>query len=512
MKNTILLIILLPIYLAAGPFDGKSDCEPLFIRLSFSSERADTAMGITWNTKEKCDAIAMVGELSDLEFMYYGTSSAGPDGTGWINEVTVTGLKHSTKYNYIVGNGTIYSPVNTFITAPLKGACDRFSFTVASDSRADQEEDSVTQKWANIMSESLLDPETAFIINGGDLVYDGALAYQWVKWLEVTPSIISNKPFMAALGNHDDGPVDGDGAHYNKIFNFPKNPVTNTEDSYYFIYGNALFVVLSTSSFKDKFADLALWMDSVFEEHKDVAWKIVFLHHPIYCSAGTGIVSSVGHEPNEVGQNLHFVPVFDKHKVDLVVGAHNHYYERFSPSFGSKDNKYPIPVNDPSLGTVYVLSGGGGATTIPDQLTNLMCTSAFVDGSKSCSGLMHYLKIRIDSNVLTMETWATSQQTLSNNPSNRELIDQYTITKQSVECATEEPDDTEVSDESIEPADENNEIPDEKVIETPDETADTPDENNTVPDESTSQVPDNSDTGQTEEISSERSGCSVISL
>ncbi|HOB72799.1 MAG TPA: hypothetical protein PKM18_13530, partial [bacterium] len=103
-------------------------------------------------------------------------------------------------------------------------------------------------------------------------------------------------------------------------------------------------------------------------------------------------------------------------------------------------------------------------------------------------------------------------QTLSNNPSNRELIDQYTITKQSVECATEEPDDTEVSDESIEPADENNEIPDEKVIETPDEPADTTDENNNVPDESTSKVPDNSDTGQTEEISSERSGCSVISL
>lgn len=30
-----------------------------------------------------------------------------------------------------------------------------------------------------------------------------------------------------------------------------------------------------------------------------------------------------------------------------------------------------------------------------------------------------------------------------------------------------------------------------------------------VPDESTSQVPDNSDTGQTEEISSGRRGCSV---
>ena len=146
MKKAILLILLLPIYLTAGPFDGKGDCEPLFVRLSFSAERADTAMGITWNTKTECNPVVKAWIDLDSILEFNGTSAPGPEGTGWINEATLTGLKHSSLYNYIVGDGSVFSIPQTFLTAPLKGSCDRFSFTVASDSRADQKEDSVTQK------------------------------------------------------------------------------------------------------------------------------------------------------------------------------------------------------------------------------------------------------------------------------------------------------------------------------------------------------------------------------
>ena len=58
-------------------------------------------------------------------------------------------------------------------------------------------------------------------------------------------------PMMPALGNHDDGPGDGNSANYNRLFVLPTNTVTGTEDYYYFIYNNLLVFSLSTQTFED---------------------------------------------------------------------------------------------------------------------------------------------------------------------------------------------------------------------------------------------------------------------
>jgi len=58
---------------------------------------------------------------------------------------------------------------------------------------------------------------------------------------------------MPCLGNHDTGPGSGDGANYNRLFALPRSigpHGSGTEDYYAFTYGNAVFVSLSTESFK----------------------------------------------------------------------------------------------------------------------------------------------------------------------------------------------------------------------------------------------------------------------
>jgi 3',5'-cyclic AMP phosphodiesterase CpdA len=65
-------------------------------------------------------------------------------------------------------------------------------------------------------------------------------------------------------------------------------------------------------------------------------WKVVLLHHPAYtCGAYRS-------HPEVVRR---WVPLFERHGVDLVLSGHDHNYQRFAPR----------------RGVTYVVHGGGGA-------------------------------------------------------------------------------------------------------------------------------------------------------
>lgn len=491
MKHFIgpLIFLFAALPLAAADFDWNdvSPCQPQFVKVSFDDPDTARHIGVSWQTRESCLGRLRFGTAPDaLDTQVSAQNREISGNLRHIHEVRLSGLAPATTYYYAVGTDPEWSPVHTFRTAPMATTCLPFAFSIASDSRADNEGDGATQKWANIMNEALSDPEMAFILNGGDLVYDGADDEEWLKYLAVTPAIMADKPVMPVIGNHDDGPGEGDTAHFNNLFQLPRNPVTGTEDSFYFRYGNALIIGLSTATFTGLFAETAAWMDEILTQNADALWKFVVVHHPFYCSAGLDINELVGHEPNEKGQNPFFIPVIEAHHVDVVLMAHNHYYERFDPILGADDTVYPVKASGYDTGTLYVLSGGGGATTIPDALTNLMCGIGKVDGSAVCSGLMHYVKIRIHRNTLTLETWATAQQALSVNQNNTKLIDQVTIAKPESPCSDELPDDEEEEDGEKDLKDEEDIKDDEEEIEDAVAVVD----ETTVPDDDTAAVVD----------------------
>jgi MYXO-CTERM domain-containing protein len=113
--------------------------------------------------------------------------------------------------------------------------------------------------------------------------------------------------------------------------------------------------------------------------------------------------------------------------VDVVFTSHNHWYERFHPSAcatqGDPDSDSACSVGSDQFaaGTVYYVTGGAGAFTIPGML----CGSE--TGRAKCSGDHHYILVEIQDHVATLQTWAAFPQT-------NQVIDSIVITKETADC------------------------------------------------------------------------------
>lgn len=409
---------------------GELWAAPQYVRLSFTDD-SHTTMTVAWNT-----AADVAGEVrygtspGNLTQTATGISNLGPGPMGYIHEVTLTGLQPDTLYYYQAGETNDgYSPEYSFVTGPTPHQeCGEFDFLFLGDNRPDG-----TLGGGENYDQILQQAEAhnaAFLLNGGDMVIDGDQLDQWANYLAYSESSSAFMPFMTAIGNHDNGPGEGDSAYYNQLFALPRSTGTygsNTEDYYYFLYGNAIVVSLSTDTFKGgstPFQNQADWLDEVLTAHPQT-WKIVFLHKPIYTSE---VVFSISHEPNEEGQNAAFVSVFDAHHVDVVLTSHNHWYERYEPSAcGNQSNPgsdMPCPVGgDPANGTVYYVSGGAGAFTIPAWL-NFTPPA----GQVKCLDNHHYMLFQVEDTKLTIDTWGAFPQA-------NQIIDTLEIQKQStVDC------------------------------------------------------------------------------
>ncbi len=407
---------------------------PKFIRLSVSNP-SDTTMTITWTTDIDTPTEVVYGDTpGSLDFRAEGTSFRSVGDLEFIHEVQVTDLEPDTTYHYLVGSeSTGFSLENTFHTGPAQDQdCGSFSFGVLADNRPDPTFGG-GENYPQILSElALRGPD--FILNGGDMVIDGDEIDQWVDFLGWTTDISADIPFMPTLGNHDDGPGEGDEAYYNQIFSLPRSEGANssgTEDYYFFTYGNAIFVSLSTESFSGgdiPFAEQAAWLDRVLTENPR-RWKFVFIHKPIYTFEAA---FSISHEPNEENQNAAFVPVIDRHHVDVVFASHNHWYERYEPSNCSdsgrpgSDSSCSVGAENYADGTVYVITGGAGAFTIPEILCQGFTP---VQGRVACRDPHHYVTVSIEDDTLSFEAREALGET--------GLMDSFTITKPGVDCAPE---------------------------------------------------------------------------
>ena len=431
-KARILVALAIVLSLPAG-----AEAAPKFLRLSITGP-SDSSMTVTWNTDSETESVVRYGTGSGIyEPDVTGSSFRATGELGYIHEVTLENLEPDTMYYYLAGSpASGFSPENTFSTGPeVDESCSSFSFGFLGDNRPD-DTFGLGTNYPEIMAE-LAARGPSFILNGGDLVYDGVEVDEWVDFLGWTTDIGADIPYLAALGNHDDGGPADMVDNYFQVFALPRTTRENgdeVEDYYYFTYGNAIFVSLSTESYEGgatPYGEQAAWLDQVLTQNPR-KWKFVFLHKPIYTYEG---ILGASHGPNEEGQNAALVPVFDRHHVDIVIGSHNHWYERYHPSacstIGRAGSDEPCSVGEGAFadGTVYIVSGGAGAFTIPEP----MCGNLLgVDGRFTCLDPHHYLYITIENETLTYQTWAAF-------PQEPELIDVFQIVKPTDECATAPP-------------------------------------------------------------------------
>lgn len=168
------------------------------------------------------------------------------------------------------------------------------------------------------------------IVHTGDLAYDSGS----IEDIEHTvfgfyAQLFRHIPFFPASGNHDYETMQG--APFRGVFALPGD---SGEKWYSYDWGRVHFVALDTEA---SYTTQAAWLDQDLAATA-LPWKVVYFHRPAYSSGQHGSDSSLRRA---------LEPVFEKHRVQLVLAGHDHNYERTVPQ----------------RGVLYVVTGGGGVGT-----------------------------------------------------------------------------------------------------------------------------------------------------
>ena len=257
------------------------------------------------------------------------------------HRVVADGLEADTVYDYSVGDGSPdgWGPWQRIKTAPdrLRGV----RLLYLGDAQTGLE------RWGRLLATaSRRHPETDFVLLAGDLVDRGNERTNWDHFFLRAARVFERLPVVPCVGNHeylDMGP-----RLYRAFFSLPPNGPAGVEPGlvYHFECGDTCFAVLDSTlavSDPDQAKRQAKWLDGVLARSR-ATWKIVAFHHPVYPSHPWRDTPVLREQ---------WVPVFDKHHVDLVLQGHDHAYLRTYPMRGGHQAAAG------SKGTVYVIAVSG---------------------------------------------------------------------------------------------------------------------------------------------------------
>jgi predicted phosphodiesterase len=291
--------------------------------------------------------------------------------------VELKDLDPDTPYYYQLEIGNHTFGIHSFRTAP--GSEKAFTFSVYGDNRIKDTSFKYPHPHGQIVAGVQRD-HPAFLINTGDIFKTGVdTALYMEDFFLGAKDFIANTPIFLAIGNHEYG-GDPDATATKKYFAFPGNRTWYQMD-----YGKVQFLFLDSTKLlykwegaeriKKSAAEIAedeqlRWLENKLTEPKP-QWRIVVLHHHIFSSGIFGTDSTLVQ---------HLVPLLEKYNVDLVLGGHEHNYER------SEKN-----------GITYILTGGGGSYLRPVNVNK----NPF---QKSAAAEFHHVRINVEKDSLFVST------------------------------------------------------------------------------------------------------------
>jgi hypothetical protein len=288
--------------------------------------------------------------------------------------VALDHLDPGRRYYYTVGHSgyddSTVARIDTFTTAPTRRAVPGpFTFTAFGDQGVG---------YHALSNDGMVAAQRpAFHLHAGDLCYadssghgHGSDLYQpraWDQFLAQTEPVASSVPWMPTLGNHDMEALyssDGYGGQRAR-WDFPDNGPARATGAYSFVYGNVGVIALDSNDVCYEISanhgytggTQTTWLAdrlTFLRAQPDVDFVVVFHHHCAY--------STTVEHASEGGVRKHWVPLFDKHRVDLVINGHNHIYERADTMHAGKVHPTPIgaTVRPDRHGTTYVTAGAAG--------------------------------------------------------------------------------------------------------------------------------------------------------
>eukprot|EP01129_Flabellula_baltica_P011039 TRINITY_DN4752_c0_g1_i1.p1 TRINITY_DN4752_c0_g1~~TRINITY_DN4752_c0_g1_i1.p1 ORF type:complete len:486 (+),score=75.70 TRINITY_DN4752_c0_g1_i1:244-1701(+) len=262
---------------------------------------------------------------------------------GFIYCVEMTDLEFSSKYEYRVGDLTndIWSESYVYKVRPN----GPFQMTAVTFADYDTVLDIVKEKTVIQRLAANL-PEFDMVLEFGDVCYADGNPDTWDLFFNHVQPIAAVKPWMVAVGNHENEEVFGF-EHYDKRFSMPGG----NNFWYSFDYGYGHWIMVSTEHSLAPGSEQMEWLINDLSRANRARnmypWIIITGHRALY-----GSNTRWFHKEKAQKLKKRLIPIIDKYDVDLAIFGHCHAYERTHPL---KNGKI-----DPN-GTIYLLAGVAGA-------------------------------------------------------------------------------------------------------------------------------------------------------
>ena len=299
-----------------------------------------TGMTVMWETTRHATTRVAWGDRvlgTEEEPPRFERATEGEPGR--IHEVRIEGLEPGGVYYYRVestdaAGNLLQGPVRSFQTAVPPGT--PVSFAVMSDTQGNPE---VSLRLANLAWAQ----RPQFLVHAGDLVSTGKDLSHWTQhFFPGMGELIQRVPFYPVLGNHEQ-----DARFYYDYVSLPA-----PEFHYEFTWGDVHFLMLDSNREVGPGSRQYAWLEERLAASTSL-WKVVAFHHPPF-SSDENDYGDRWRGPGTAGdlRTRELVPLFDRHRVDLVWNGHIHSYERTWPLVDGR------PVDEG--GTTYLVTGGGG--------------------------------------------------------------------------------------------------------------------------------------------------------
>lgn len=256
-----------------------------------------------------------------------------------LHRVRLEGLQPDTRYVYAISTdgGTQFGELREFRTAPSDDQAP-YAFVYLGDPQ------NGLDQWGELLRQSAFRfPQARFYAIAGDLIDKGTHRDNWDQFLYEGSPVFAERAMVPAIGNHD-----SHGGHptlYLQQFALPGNgtPQLDPGRTYHVRYQDLLLVVLDSNYDLIDPDTQTEWLDRVLGE-SDARWKTVIYHHPLYAS-----------HPSRDNFPLReaWLPIFDRHGVDIAFQGHDHAYMRTVPMRAGR------PVAEGEHGTVYLVAVSG---------------------------------------------------------------------------------------------------------------------------------------------------------
>jgi len=385
-------------------------CIPQQVHLAYAGAAAGTGMTVSWATDSQVrDSSVWIGSSVDaLKLVNAAVSQVSyyQDATNTMfhHHTTLSGLTPHTKYFYKVGsksNAAYTSAVHSFVTA--RAATDTRTFKMVTyGDFGPGAQSKHTLAYVNTLTSDTVD----FILHIGDVGYaDDAwlmpgqsLGFFYEKvynqWMNSLAPVMSSVPYMVVVGNHEaechspacqvspaKAKTLGNYTAYNARFKMPYEEAGGALNMWYsFEHGPVHFTAISSEtdypgapenkhtafSHNGKFGNQLAWVEADLENaaanRATVPWIVVAMHRPIYDLNSVRNGAPAGESAR---LQAAFEALFLKYKVDVVLTAHEHCYQRHTPIRSNQPVLAGVSSDHQTYDNphvpVYILSGAGGA-------------------------------------------------------------------------------------------------------------------------------------------------------